>query len=413
MNNKPKIVSSTNGLVAKNIRKSISNKQIVRDVSLKIERGTTIGLLGANGAGKTTLMTVIMGLLNCDSGEIILDDKNITSLPMYKRARYGLGYLPQQRSIFRGLSVEDNLLAILETKKYSKEKRETLLEELLTEFSLTHLRSAFPSMLSGGESRRCEIARALCSEPSIILFDEPLSAVDPLAIEDIKRLIKQLNTKNIACLITDHNARACLDICDFLECTFKEYKSREEYLSDIVESHDTHTDSSDSDSDNEEEADEENIVVEWETSTKKLKGVIGVMKYGDEQNITYKYVYPKLGQNLVDAEEEAKKLALEEGYEDAITFDYWWLEVKSCIEVFRDIIWFRKVFPEFEKFWEEVLRVRSIGKLEEPDAELTLSDDDLESFNNKKGVFDDNNISLVVEDPDASSVSEECVLNSD
>ena len=117
MNNKPKIVSSTNGLVVKNIRKSISNKQIVRDVSLKIERGTTIGLLGANGAGKTTLMTVIMGLLNCDSGEIILDDKNITSLPMYKRARYGLGYLPQQRSIFRGLSVEDNLLAILETKQ--------------------------------------------------------------------------------------------------------------------------------------------------------------------------------------------------------------------------------------------------------------------------------------------------------
>ena len=215
MKNKPKIVSSTNGLIVNNIRKSLSNKQIVRDVSIKIERGTTIGLLGANGAGKTTLMTVIMGLLNSDSGEIILDGKNITSLPMYKRARYGLGYLPQQRSIFRGLSVEDNLLAILETKKYSKEKRETLLEELLTEFSLTHLRSAFPSMLSGGEPRRCEIARALCSEPSIILFDEPLSAVDPLAIEDIKRLIKQLNTRNIACLITDHNARACLDICNY------------------------------------------------------------------------------------------------------------------------------------------------------------------------------------------------------
>tara|TARA_B100001121_G_C18574242_1_gene566491 strand:+ start:230 stop:982 length:753 start_codon:yes stop_codon:yes gene_type:complete len=215
MNNKPKIISSTNGLVVKNIRKSISNKQIVRDVSLKIERGTTIGLLGANGAGKTTLMTVIMGLLDCDSGEIILDDKDITHMQMYKRARCGLGYLPQQRSIFRGLSVEDNLLAILETKKHSKEKRETLLEELLTEFSLTHLRSAFPSMLSGGEARRCEIARALCSEPSIILFDEPLSAVDPLAIEDIKRLIKQLNTKNIACLLTDHNARACLDICDY------------------------------------------------------------------------------------------------------------------------------------------------------------------------------------------------------
>ena len=215
MKNKPKIVSSTNGLVVKNIRKSISNKQIVRNVSLKVERGSTIGLLGANGAGKTTLMTCIMGLLSCDSGKITLDNKDITSLPMYKRARRGLGYLPQQRSIFRGLTVENNLLSILETKKYSREKRETLLEELLTEFSLTHLRSAYPSMLSGGEARRCEIARALCSEPSIILFDEPLSAVDPLAIEDIKRLIKQLNTKNIACLLTDHNARACLDICDY------------------------------------------------------------------------------------------------------------------------------------------------------------------------------------------------------
>ena len=212
---KPKLVSATNGLVVKNLRKSISKKQIVRDVSLNVQRGKTIGLLGANGAGKTTLMTCIMGLINCDSGEILIDDQNITLLPMYKRARYGLGYLPQQRSIFRGLSVENNLLAILETKKYSNDKRETILEELLTEFSLTHLRNAFPSMLSGGEARRCEIARALCSEPSIILFDEPLSAVDPLAIEDIKRLIKQLNTKNIACLLTDHNARACLDICDY------------------------------------------------------------------------------------------------------------------------------------------------------------------------------------------------------
>ena len=215
MKNKPKIVSSTNGLVVQNIRKSISNKQIVRDVSLKIERGTSIGLLGANGAGKTTLMTSIIGLLSCDSGQIFLDDKNITSLPMYKRARLGLGYLPQHRSLFRGLTVEDNLLAILETKKYSKEKRETLLEELLTEFSLTHLRNAFPNMLSGGEARRCEIARSLCSQPSIILFDEPFSACDPLSIEDIKRLIKQLNTKNIACIITDHNAKVCLDICDY------------------------------------------------------------------------------------------------------------------------------------------------------------------------------------------------------
>ena len=212
---KPKLITSNSGLKVNNLRKSISNKQIVRDVSITIERGRTIGLLGANGAGKTTLMTCIMGLLNCDSGNILLDDRDITNLAMYKRARYGLGYLPQQRSIFRGLTVEDNLMAILETRKHSRERRETVLEELLTEFSLTHLRNALPSMLSGGEARRCEIARALCSEPSIILFDEPLSAVDPLAIEDIKRLIKQLNTKNIACLLTDHNARACLDICDY------------------------------------------------------------------------------------------------------------------------------------------------------------------------------------------------------
>ncbi len=215
MTDKPRLISSNNGLLVEKLRKSISKKQIVRDVSMRVERGKTIGLLGANGAGKTTLMTCIMGLLTCDSGQVILDDKDITLLPMFKRAQQGLGYLPQQRSIFRGLSVEDNLLSILETKKLSSEKKETVLEELLTEFSLTHLRNAFPNMLSGGEARRCEIARALCSEPSIILFDEPLSAVDPLAIEDIKRLIKQLNTKNIACLLTDHNARACLDICDY------------------------------------------------------------------------------------------------------------------------------------------------------------------------------------------------------
>tara|TARA_B100000575_G_C23073798_1_gene618522 strand:- start:196 stop:945 length:750 start_codon:yes stop_codon:yes gene_type:complete len=212
---KPTIVTSNNGLAIKNVRKSISEKQIVRDVSLKIGRGKTIGLLGANGAGKTTLMTIIIGLLGCDSGQIILDDNDITHLPIHKRGQLGLSYLPQQRSIFKGLTVEDNLLSILEIKKYSIDKRETMLEELLNEFSLTHLRNAFPNMLSGGEARRCEIARALCSEPSIILFDEPLSAVDPRTIDDIKKLIKRLNTKNISCLLTDHNARACLDICDY------------------------------------------------------------------------------------------------------------------------------------------------------------------------------------------------------
>ena len=214
MNNKPKIVSSTNGLVAKNIRKSISNKQIVRDVSLKIERGTTIGLLGANGAGKTTLMTVIMGLLNCDSGEIILDEKNITSLPMYKRARCGLGYLPQQRSIFRGLSVEDNLLSIIETKEFDNHKRYQILEDLLVEFNITKIRSSLGITLSGGERRRVEIARCIASNPTHILLDEPFSGIDPIAIQDLKNLIEYLKQRKIGVLITDHNVKDTLDIVD-------------------------------------------------------------------------------------------------------------------------------------------------------------------------------------------------------
>ena len=156
-----------------------------------------------------------MGLINNDGGEIFLDDKNLTSLPMYKRSRLGLGFLPQQPSIFRGLSVEDNLLAVLETKDYNKDKKQNILEELLTEFSLSHLRRAMPHMLSGGERRRTEIARCLCSNPSIILMDEPTAGVDPIGIDDIKDLIRQLMKKNIGVLITDHNVREVLDICDY------------------------------------------------------------------------------------------------------------------------------------------------------------------------------------------------------
>ena len=212
---KPKLVSSNNGLVVNKLRKTLSQKQIVRDVSLKLERGKTIGLLGPNGAGKTTTFYMIMGLIDCDGGEILLDDIHLTSLPMYKRAKLGIGFLPQQPSIFRGMSVEDNLLSILETQNLPKDQKQNILEELLTEFSLTHLRRAMPHMLSGGERRRTEIARCLCSNPSIILMDEPTAGVDPIGIGDIKVLIKQLMNKNIGVLITDHNVREVLDICDY------------------------------------------------------------------------------------------------------------------------------------------------------------------------------------------------------
>ena len=212
---KPKLVSSNNGLVVNKLRKTLSQKQIVRDVSLKLERGKTIGLLGPNGAGKTTTFYMIMGLIDCDGGEILLDDIHLTSLPMYKRAKLGIGFLPQQPSIFRGMSVEDNLLSILETQNLPKDQKQNMLEELLTEFSLTHLRRAMPHMLSGGERRRTEIARCLCSNPSIILMDEPTAGVDPIGIDDIKILIKQLMSKNIGVLITDHNVREVLDICDY------------------------------------------------------------------------------------------------------------------------------------------------------------------------------------------------------
>ena len=215
MSLKPKLVSLKSGLEIKKLRKSLSRKQIVRDVSLNLQRGKTVGLLGPNGAGKTTTFYMIMGLIKCDGGEILLDDINLTVLPMYKRAQLGIGFLPQQPSIFRGMSVEDNLLSILELQKYPKDQKQNILEDLLTEFSLTHLRRAMPHMLSGGERRRTEIARCLCSNPSIILMDEPTAGVDPIGIDDIKSLIKQLMNKNIGVLITDHNVREVLDICDY------------------------------------------------------------------------------------------------------------------------------------------------------------------------------------------------------
>ena len=214
-NTKPQLATSNNGLSVFNIRKSLSNKPIVRDVTLRVERCQAIGLLGQNGAGKTTLFYQIMGLISPDSGSILLDGNNITSLPMYKRARLGLGYLPQQPSIFRGLSVEDNIYAILETQKYTTDQRQNLLEELLTEFSLTHLRRAMPYNLSGGERRRTEIARCLASNPKIVLMDEPFAGVDPIGINDIKSLIRHLTDRNIGVLITDHQSREVLDTCEY------------------------------------------------------------------------------------------------------------------------------------------------------------------------------------------------------
>jgi len=215
MLDKPKLVTENEGLIVKNLRWSVSRKPIIRDVSLKVERGTTVGLLGSNGAGKTSTFYALTGLINPDGGEITLDKKDITSLPMYKRARLGISFLPQQPSIFRGLSVEDNILAILETKKYQSDQKQSILEDLLTEFSLSHLRRAMPHMLSGGERRRTEIARCLCSNPDFILMDEPTTGIDPIGIDDIKNLIRQLTKKNISCIISDHNVREVLDICDY------------------------------------------------------------------------------------------------------------------------------------------------------------------------------------------------------
>ena len=212
---KPKLISTNSGLEVNNLRKSLSGKQILRDISMKVEKGKVIGLLGPNGAGKSTALYCIMGLIVCDSGEIKLNNNDITTLPMWKRAQAGLGYLPQQPSIFRGLSIENNIMAILETTKLNLDQRVNRLEELLAEFNLTHLRSAMPHQLSGGERRKCECARLLGTNPSYVLFDEPFSALDPISINDIKSEINRLKKKGISVIITDHQVREVLDISDY------------------------------------------------------------------------------------------------------------------------------------------------------------------------------------------------------
>jgi lipopolysaccharide export system ATP-binding protein len=202
-------------LRASNLAKSYKQKKVVIDVSLEIRSGEIVGLLGPNGAGKTTCFYMIVGLVPADRGRITIDSRDITPLPMHGRARQGIGYLPQEASVFRKLSVRDNIMAILETRQgLSKADRQKKLEELLEEFHITHIRDSVGMALSGGERRRVEIARALAMEPAFILLDEPFAGVDPISVSDIKHIIRHLRDKGIGVLITDHNVRETLDICE-------------------------------------------------------------------------------------------------------------------------------------------------------------------------------------------------------
>lgn len=202
------------GLAVVSIAKSYDKRAVLSDVSLSVGRGEVVGLLGPNGAGKTTCFYSVMGLVRPDAGRIMLDGEDITLLPMYRRAILGLGYLPQETSIFRGMTVEQNILAVLEMVENDKAVRAETLDRLLDEFGLTKLRSSPAMALSGGERRRCEIARALAADPSIILLDEPFAGIDPISISDIRDLVVQLKNRGIGVLITDHNVRETLDIVD-------------------------------------------------------------------------------------------------------------------------------------------------------------------------------------------------------
>ncbi len=205
---------SGHGLSVVSIAKSYDRKVVLRDVSVAVDRGEVVALLGPNGAGKTTCFYSVMGLVKPDSGRILLDGQDITKLPMYRRAILGLGYLPQETSIFRGLTVSQNIMAVLEVAESDKQVRRDRLEQLLAEFHIERLRDAPAMALSGGERRRCEIARALAASPSIMLLDEPFAGIDPISISDIRDLIQQLKKRDIGVLITDHNVRETLDIVD-------------------------------------------------------------------------------------------------------------------------------------------------------------------------------------------------------
>lgn len=202
-------------LSAEHLAKSYKGRSVVIDVSIKVERGQVVGLLGPNGAGKTTCFYMIAGIVKADKGEVYLNGTSVTKLPMHGRARAGLGYLPQEASVFRKLTVNDNILAILETRKeLNRSQRFEILEKLLEEFRITHLRCSLGMALSGGERRRVEIARALATDPEFVLLDEPFAGVDPISVSDIKEIIQQLKARNIGVLITDHNVRETLDICE-------------------------------------------------------------------------------------------------------------------------------------------------------------------------------------------------------
>ena len=202
------------GLIARSIGKSFRRRPVVRDVSLQLRRGEAVGLLGPNGAGKTTCFYMITGLVPADSGNVFIDGVDVTKLPMYRRARLGIGYLPQEASIFRGLTVEQNIMAVLELVEPNKRRRKEQLDSLLEEFNITRLRKSPSIALSGGERRRWEIARALASRPAFMLLDEPFAGIDPIAVGDIQELVRHLTKRGIGVLITDHNVRETLDLID-------------------------------------------------------------------------------------------------------------------------------------------------------------------------------------------------------
>jgi lipopolysaccharide export system ATP-binding protein len=209
-----RVIEGQGGLVATGLGKQYKKRPVVRNVSLSVKRGEAVGLLGPNGAGKTTTFYMIVGLIAPDSGDIALDGAEISTLPMYRRARLGIGYLPQEASVFRGLNVEQNIMAALDVVETDRDKREAMLTALLAEFSITHLRRTPALALSGGERRRVEIARALATAPNYILLDEPLAGIDPIAVGEIRDLVSHLKHRGLGVLITDHNVRETLEIID-------------------------------------------------------------------------------------------------------------------------------------------------------------------------------------------------------
>lgn len=234
----PKVIEGGKGLVVTRLAKSYNKRPVVRSVSMHLRRGEVVGLLGPNGAGKTTCFYMISGLIPADAGTIEIDGCDVTHLPMYRRARLGIGYLPQEASIFRGLTAEENIRATAELVEPDASRLDAAVEELLTEFGVTHVRSTPAIALSGGERRRVEIARALATHPSYILLDEPLAGIDPIAVSDIRELVRHLKSRGVGVLITDHNVRDALDIIDRAYILHDGVVLKEGTPADIVEDRD-------------------------------------------------------------------------------------------------------------------------------------------------------------------------------